>query len=96
MTVKLFVYISILVVSAVFATAEYSLTVLHTNDVHACFESICKYFSSCEAMDKTAEKCFSEFTGLVTAVAQPRQRAANSILVDGGDQFQETLFYIYY
>ena len=96
MTVKLFVYISILVVSAVFATAEYSLTVLHTNDVHACFESICKYFSSCEAMDKTAEKCFSKLTGLVTAVAQPRQRAANSILVDGGDQFQETLFYIYY
>ena len=96
MTVKLFVYISILVVSAVFATAEYSLTVLHTNDVHPSFESICKYFSSCEAMDKTAEKCFSKFTDLVTAVAQPRQRAANSILVDGGDQFQETLFYIYY
>ena len=47
-------------------------------------------------MDKTAEKCFRDFIGLVTAVAQPRQRAANSILVDGGDQFQETLFYIYY
>ena len=92
MTVKLFVYISILVVSAVFATAEYSLTVLHTNDVHACFESICKYFSSCEAMDKTAEKCFREFIGLVTAVAQPRQRAANSILVMAAINFRKHCF----
>ena len=33
---------------------------------------------------------------LVTAVALARQRNANSILVDGGDQFQGTLFYIYY
>ena len=33
---------------------------------------------------------------MVTAVAAARARAGNSILVDGGDQFQGTLFYTYY
>ena len=96
MTVKLFVYIAILVVSAVSATAEYSLTILHTSDFYARFEPISKYDSSCEAEDKTAGKCFGGSTRLVTAVAQARQRAPNSILVDGGDQFQRTLFCTYY
>ena len=96
MTVKLFVYITILVVSAESVTAEYSLNILHTNDFHARFEPISKYDSSWEAEDNTAGKCFGGSARLVTAVAQARQRAANSILVDGGDQFQGTLFYTYY
>ena len=33
---------------------------------------------------------------MTTAVALARQRNANSILVDGGDQFHGTLFYTYY
>ena len=89
-------YITILVVSAVSATTEYRLTILHTNDFHARFEPISKYNSSCEAEDNTAGKCFGGSARLVTAVAQARQRAANSILVDGGDQFQRTLFCTYY
>ena len=96
MTVKLFVYIAILVVSAESAIAEYSLSILHTNDFHARFEPISKYDGSCEAEDNTAGKCFGGSARLVTAVAQARQRASNSILFDGGDQFQGTLFYTYY
>tara|TARA_B100000780_G_scaffold227158_1_gene166433 strand:+ start:513 stop:728 length:216 start_codon:yes stop_codon:yes gene_type:complete len=71
------VYITILVVSAVSATTEYRLTILHTNDFHARFEPISKYNSSCEAEDNTAGKCFGGSARLVTAVAQARQRAAN-------------------
>jgi len=33
---------------------------------------------------------------LVTAITEARARSENSILVDGGDQFQGTLFYTYY
>ena len=33
---------------------------------------------------------------MVTAITEARARSENSILVDGGDQFQGTLFYIYY
>ena len=88
--------LSILVVSAGFAVAEYRLTILHTNDFHARFEPISKYDSACDAVDNTAGKCFGGSARLATSVALARQRNANSILVDGGDQFQGTLFYNYY
>ena len=75
------------------AYAEYSLTILHTNDFHARFEPISKYDSGCSAEDNAEGKCFGGSARLVTAVASARARSNNSILVDGGDQFQGTLFY---
>ena len=78
------------------AMADYKLTILHTNDFHARFEPISKYDSGCSAEDNTEGKCFGGSARLVTAVADARARSNNSILVDGGDQFQGTLFYTYY
>ena len=78
------------------AMADYNLTILHTNDFHARFEPISKYDSGCSAEDNTEGKCFGGSARLVTAIAEARARAENSILVDGGDQFQGTLFYTYY
>ncbi|APO86299.1 bifunctional UDP-sugar hydrolase/5'-nucleotidase [Marivivens sp. JLT3646] len=78
------------------AMADYSLTILHTNDFHARFEPISKYDSTCSAEDNTAGDCFGGTARLVTAVAEARARSNNSILVDGGDQFQGTLFYTFY
>ncbi|PVA06651.1 bifunctional metallophosphatase/5'-nucleotidase [Thalassorhabdomicrobium marinisediminis] len=78
------------------AAADYSLTILHTNDFHARFEPISKYDSGCSAEDNEAGECFGGSARLVTAVNEARARSNNSILVDGGDQFQGTLFYTYY
>lgn len=78
------------------ALADYSLTILHTNDFHARFEPISKYDSGCSSEDNAEGKCFGGSARLVTAVAETRARSNNSILVDGGDQFQGTLFYTYY
>ena len=78
------------------ALADYSLTILHTNDFHARFEPISKYDSGCSSEDNAEGKCFGGSARLVTAVAEARARSNNSILVDGGDQFQGTLFYTYY
>ena len=78
------------------AAQDYWLTILHTNDAHARFEPISKYDSDCSAEDNTAGDCFGGKGRLVTAVAEARARSNNSILVDGGDQFQGTLFYTYY
>ena len=78
------------------AAAEYNLTILHTNDFHARFEPISKYDSGCSAEDDAEGKCFGGSARLVTAIADARARTNNSILVDGGDQFQGTLFYTYY
>ncbi|EAQ04852.1 Ser/Thr protein phosphatase/nucleotidase, putative [Pseudooceanicola batsensis HTCC2597] len=78
------------------AAADYSLTILHTNDFHARFEPISKYDSGCSAEDNDAGECFGGSARLVTAIEEARARSDNSILVDGGDQFQGTLFYTYY
>ena len=85
-----------LALTAGIASADYSLTILHTNDFHARFEPISKYDSGCGADDNAEGKCFGGSARLVTAVAEARARTNNSILVDGGDQFQGTLFYTYY
>ncbi|MCR8826219.1 bifunctional metallophosphatase/5'-nucleotidase [Pseudosulfitobacter koreensis] len=78
------------------ASADYALTILHTNDFHARFEPISKYDSGCSAEDNAAGECFGGTARLVNAIKDAKARSDNSILVDGGDQFQGTLFYTYY
>lgn len=87
---------AVLALSAGAAQADFALTILHTNDFHDRFEQISKYDSACSAEDSEKGECFGGSARLVTALAEARGRAANSILVDGGDQFQGTLFYTYY
>ena len=78
------------------ASADYSLTILHTNDFHARFEPISAYDSGCSAEDNDAGECFGGSARLQTAIDEAKTRTNNYILVDGGDQFQGTLFYTYY
>ncbi len=85
-----------LAVTAGMAAADYTLTVLHTNDFHARFEPISKYDSGCGEESNAEGKCFGGSARLVTALEAARARSNNAILVDGGDQFQGTLFYTYY
>ncbi len=83
-------------VTAGMAAADYNLTILHTNDFHARFEPISKYDGPCSSEDNGAGECFGGSARLITAITEARSRTNNSILVDGGDQFQGTLFYTYY
>lgn len=83
-------------VCATMAAADYSLTILHTNDFHARFEPISKYDSGCSEENNTEGKCYGGSARLITAVADARKRSNNAVLLDGGDQFQGTLFYTYY
>ncbi|GIX15091.1 MAG: hypothetical protein KatS3mg118_3050 [Paracoccaceae bacterium] len=78
------------------AQADYRLTILHTNDFHSRFEPINRFDSACKEEDNQAGKCFGGSARLATAIAAARAASNNSILVDGGDQFQGTLFYTYY
>ncbi len=93
---KLMTTAGALALSAGAASADYTLTVLHTNDFHARFQPISKYDSGCSAEKNAEGECFGGSARLVTAVADARARSNNSILVDGGDQFQGTLYYTYY
>jgi 5'-nucleotidase len=78
------------------AAADYSLTILHTNDFHARFEPISRFDSGCSEEDNVEGKCFGGSARLITAINAAKARTNNHILVDGGDQFQGTLFYTYY
>ena len=78
------------------AAADYQLTILHTNDFHSRFEPISRFDSGCGAEDNEAGKCFGGSARLVSAINAVRARGGNLLLVDGGDQFQGTLFYTYY
>lgn len=96
MSLRLLASAAVLALTAGAASADYALTILHTNDFHARFESISKYDGPCSAEDAAADACFGGTARLVTAVTEARARDANAILVDGGDQFQGSLFYTYY
>jgi len=69
---------------------------LHTNDFHSKVEPISKYDSPCSAEDNAAGECFGGYARLVTAIEEARERNPDALLFDGGDQFQGSLFYIYY
>ena len=93
---KLLGTVAALTLGAGAAWADYSLTILHTNDFHDRFEPISSSDGPCPAEDNAAGECFGGSARLVSALAEARARSNNSILVDGGDQFQGTLFYTYY
>ena len=74
----------------------YEITILHTNDFHARFRPISKYDNNCSAKNNAKGKCFGGTARLISAIEDARTRHSNTILLDGGDQFQGTLFYTMY
>lgn len=87
-----------LALTAGVASAEYSLTILHTNDIHSRIESINKYDSTCGADDETEGKCFGGVARIKTMIDTKRAALAgqNFLVLDAGDPFQGSLFYTTY
>ncbi len=96
MNTKIFCAAGLLALAGGMASADYRLTVLHTNDIHARFEPISRFDSGCGPEDNDEGKCFGGSARLVSAIKAAKARSDNYILVDGGDQFQGSLFYTYY
>ncbi len=80
------------------AMADYSLTILHINDLHSRIESINKYDSTCDAESEAEGKCFGGIARIKSKIDQRRAEldGQNVILLDAGDQFQGSLFYTNY
>ncbi len=89
------ILVAAMILGPLSATAE-TLTILHTNDVHSRIEPINKYGSTCSAEDLAADKCLGGSARLATAIAEARAASDNTILLDGGDQFQGSLFFTHY
>ena len=84
--------------SAAAAFADYTLTILHINDWHSRIESNNAYESTCSAEEETEGKCLGGAARLVTAIADRRKAldGQNVLLLNGGDNFQGSLFYSTY
>ncbi|GAB4453614.1 MAG: bifunctional UDP-sugar hydrolase/5'-nucleotidase [Anaerolineae bacterium] len=89
-----------LIVSAVPAVAQeggdFSLTVLHTNDVHARVDQFDSRGNTCDEEEAAANECFGGAARVKTAADAVRAEVANTVFVDAGDQFQGTLFFNQY
>jgi len=82
------------------AFADFTLSILHINDVHSRIQPINKYDSGCSSSDNAAGECFGGMARVATAIETRRsalEGAGNNVLtLDAGDQFQGSLFYTTY
>jgi 5'-nucleotidase/UDP-sugar diphosphatase len=82
------------------AQADYTVHVLHINDLHSRIEPINRFDSTCKAEDDAEGKCFGGVARVATKINELRDslRAAgeNVIVLDAGDQFQGSLMYTTY
>ncbi|KAK3608408.1 hypothetical protein CHS0354_035408 [Potamilus streckersoni] len=72
------------------------VTILHTNDVHAHYEEMGKYYGNCDSSETAAGQCTGGVTRYVTSVNKIRATQENVILLDAGDRFTGTLWFTQY
>ncbi len=89
---------SFLSLSVAASFADYTLNILHINDWHSRIESNNKFEATCSAEEEGKGECVGGAARLVTAIAAERQKLAgqNVLLLNGGDNFQGSLFYTTY
>ncbi len=92
--------IAALALSAGAANADFTLNILHINDLHSRIEPINRFDSTCSAEDDAEGKCFGGVARVATKINELRgdltASGANVITLDAGDQFQGSLMYSTY
>ncbi len=78
------------------AYADYTLTILHTNDTHSRIEEVNKYDATCSAKESAEQQCFGGMARLKAAIDTERAKTDNVLVLDAGDQFQGSLFFTTY
>jgi 5'-nucleotidase len=75
---------------------NFSLTIIHTNDIHGRIDQFLEVGSRCTPADAAENRCVGGVARRATIIKQVRAEGGNVLLLDGGDQFQGTLFYTKY
>ena len=90
--------VSALTTSVAPSFADYTLNILHINDWHSRIESNNKFESTCSAEEEGKGECIGGAARLVTAINDRRKalEGQNVLLLNGGDNFQGSLFYATY
>ncbi|MEM6564078.1 MAG: metallophosphoesterase, partial [Pseudomonadota bacterium] len=89
---------AILALSAGIAQADFTLHILHTNDMHSRIESINRFDSTCDAEGEAEGECFGGIARIKSALDTKRDALSgdNVVVLDAGDPFQGSLFYSTY
>ncbi|KAJ3358776.1 hypothetical protein GGF32_009993 [Allomyces javanicus] len=74
----------------------WNITIVHTNDIHAHLDQFNSGGADCTAKNIADGKCYGGIARIKTVVDKLRAAHNQSYLLDGGDNFQGTLFYTYY
>ncbi|KAG0290900.1 hypothetical protein BGZ96_005658 [Linnemannia gamsii] len=72
------------------------ITIIHTNDIHSRVDPANELGTACTAADISVGNCYGGFARHKTLIQKLRAARENSLLLDGGDEFQGTLYYSYY
>lgn len=75
------------------AAQDFTLSILHTNDVHSRIDQVSASGSFCTPQNAAQDRCVGGYARLATAIRELRAVRPNAILLDAGDVFQGTLFY---
>lgn len=82
------------------AFADYTLNILHFNDMHSRFEPVSKYDSGCSPSSNAAGDCFGGAARIQTFIDTRRDAledaGQNVLTLVGGDQFQGSLYFTTY
>jgi 5'-nucleotidase len=89
---------ALLGLSAGMASAEFTVNILHINDMHSRIQPISRFDSTCSAEDDAAGECFGGAARVATKLAELRAEleGQNVLVLDAGDQFQGSLFFTTY
>ncbi|KAG0294665.1 hypothetical protein BGZ98_001692, partial [Dissophora globulifera] len=73
-----------------------NLTIIHTNDIHARVDPVNDLGLSCSTDDIAKGNCYGGAARHKVLIHKLRQGKEHSLLLDGGDEFQGTMFYTYF
>ncbi len=89
-----------LILAAGPAAADYTLHIIHINDLHSRIEPISKFDSTCTKANDEKGECFGGVARVASKVSelrnQLRAEGKNVLVLDAGDQFQGSLMYTTY
>jgi 5'-nucleotidase len=92
--------VSALALTAAPSFADYTLNILHINDLHSRIEPINKFDSTCSQEEAAEGACFGGVARVAAKINERREAlksaGENVIVLDAGDQFQGSLFYTTY
>lgn len=75
---------------------EFTIRIIHTNDMHARFEETSQLSTTCTPQDSNAGKCYGGFARIATLVRQAKSESPSTIFLNAGDTYQGTAWYNVY